>query len=142
MHRRFDVEHFERIQNRFDYVTPTKLQAIIAQRLLDSCTMCCRELANGAYRIVQLTLDGKRLVVGGVYRELRAPEGIVCTWSWEDDDPALENESLLTLDFIERGENTELVLTHEAFRDATQRDNHEHGWTAILAQLADTIRPA
>ncbi|HVN68720.1 MAG TPA: SRPBCC domain-containing protein [Candidatus Binatia bacterium] len=95
---------------------------------------------GGTYRIVMRKADGEELVASGVYREIRPPERIVCTWSWEEDDPALEKETLLTLEFIERGEKTELVLTHEAFRDATQRDNHEHGWTAILDQLGASLR--
>jgi uncharacterized protein YndB with AHSA1/START domain len=94
---------------------------------------------GGSYSITMVKPDGERLVASGVYREVRAPERIVCTWSWEEDDPALERETLLTLDFIERGEQTELVLTHENFRDAQQRDNHNEGWTEILDQLGPAL---
>jgi len=47
----------------------------------------------------------------------------------------------LTLEFVDRGEESELVLTHESFRDATQRDNHQEGWKTILAQLDGVMRP-
>lgn len=97
---------------------------------------------GGTYRIVMAKPDGERLPVSGVYRDVRAPERIVCTWSWEEDDPALEKETLLTLEFLDHGEKSELVLTHEAFRDSTQRDNHEEGWSAILEQLAGAFRPS
>jgi uncharacterized protein YndB with AHSA1/START domain/predicted enzyme related to lactoylglutathione lyase len=95
---------------------------------------------GGAYRIDFKRPDGELLTVRGVYRELRAPERIVCTWAWDEDDPALEKETLLTIEFVERGSQTELVLTHELFRDAQQLENHEHGWTAILEQLGRSFR--
>jgi uncharacterized protein YndB with AHSA1/START domain/predicted enzyme related to lactoylglutathione lyase len=122
------------------WTTPRILQQFLGPADITVPEIQVDPRVGGSYRIVMRKPDGELLVVNGVYRELRAPERIVCTWSWEEDDPALENESLLTLEFIERGEKTELILTHEAFRDATQRDNHEHGWTAILHQLNGTLR--
>jgi uncharacterized protein YndB with AHSA1/START domain len=98
---------------------------------------------GGKYRIMMLPPDGERLHVGGVYREIRKPERIVFTWQWEESDvggcadrPLGDSpETLVTLDFFERGGQTELVLTHENFRDEYQRDRHEHGWSAIFVQL-------
>ena len=95
---------------------------------------------GGSYGITMLLPDGERLNVRGVYREIKRPERIVCTWQWEEDDPALERETLLTLEFFERGSQTEPVLTHENFRDADQRDRHEDGWTSILENLAATAK--
>lgn len=96
---------------------------------------------GGSYRIGMQQPDGEIWVIKGVYRELDPPSKIVCTWAWEEDDPGLEHESLLTLEFLDRGEESELVLTHENFRDATQRDSHQEGWTTILAQLDGALRP-
>ena len=90
---------------------------------------------GGTFRIVMIKPDGEELVAVGTYRELNRPTRIVCTWEWEEDDPALVKETLLSLDFSSRGEETELTLTHENFRDAQQRDNHANGWGQILAQL-------
>ena len=33
------------------------------------------------------------------------------------------------------GAGTLLTFTHEQFADATARDNHERGWTELLAKL-------
>jgi len=90
---------------------------------------------GGAYRIEMRMPDGEIWPVSGVYREVVAPERIVCTWKWDEDDPAQERETLLTLEFLDRGGETELVLTHEGFRDEEQRDGHSKGWSAILSQL-------
>jgi len=94
---------------------------------------------GGKYAITMQLADGEKLVAYGVYRDIKRPERIVCTWQWEEDDPALERETLLTLEFFEAGNGTELVLTHENFRDSDQRDRHEHGWTAILNQLVEDL---
>lgn len=44
-------------------------------------------------------------------------------------------ETLVTVEFRDRGGATELVLTHEAFPNAQARDGHEQGWTSYLGRL-------
>jgi uncharacterized protein YndB with AHSA1/START domain len=90
---------------------------------------------GGRYRVVMVQPDGERFIASGTYREVVPNERIVCTWSWDEDDPTLERETILTLEFAPHGEQTELTLTHENFRDAQQRDNHADGWGAILTKL-------
>ena len=91
---------------------------------------------GGRFRIVMVRPDGEEFIATGIYRELVPSRRIMCTWSWEEDDPALERETLLTLEFAPRGAQTEMTLTHENFRDAQQRDNHEAGWGAMVVNLA------
>ncbi len=95
---------------------------------------------GGAYRIAMIRPDGEEWIVRGVYREVVPPSRIVCTWAWEEDDPADEQQTVLTLEFIARGRDTELVLTHENFRDAAQRDRHEDGWTQIVTKLEGRLK--
>jgi uncharacterized protein YndB with AHSA1/START domain len=90
---------------------------------------------GGTYRIVMQPSEGERLVVRGVYREVRKPERLVMTWRWEEDDPRDERDTLLSLDFIDRNGSTELVLTHENFASVDSRDRHEHGWSSIMEKL-------
>lgn len=90
---------------------------------------------GGSFRIAMHREDGEQFVATGTYRELVPNERIVCTWSWEEDDPALARETILTLEFAPRGLQTEMTLTHENFRDAQQRDNHVKGWGAMLVGL-------
>jgi uncharacterized protein YndB with AHSA1/START domain len=92
---------------------------------------------GGSYRIMMLMSDGEQMVVTGVYREVFAPERLSMTWRWQEDDPADEFDSLVTLEFNELGAETELVLTHAQLRSVESRDRHEGGWTAILDQLAE-----
>jgi uncharacterized protein YndB with AHSA1/START domain len=94
---------------------------------------------GGTYRIVMLTSDGERYIARGTYREVRAPERLSMTWSWEEDDPADEHESLLSLDFNEVDGGTEVVLTHEQLASVESRDRHADGWGKILDQLAGAL---
>jgi uncharacterized protein YndB with AHSA1/START domain len=95
---------------------------------------------GGSFRIVMVQPDGEEFVARGIYREVVPNERIVCTWSWDEDDPALERETILTLEFAPRGKQTEMTLTHENFRDAQQRENHAHGWELTFVELERVLR--
>jgi uncharacterized protein YndB with AHSA1/START domain len=45
-------------------------------------------------------------------------------------------DTIVTVEFLDHGESTELVLTHERFPDAATRDNHNKVWTGCLDRLA------
>lgn len=94
---------------------------------------------GGTYRIAMLQADGERMNVGGTYREVRAPERLSMTWRWEEDDPADERDTLLTLEFNAVPGGTELVLTHELLRSVDSRDRHAHGWGRILDELTSKL---
>ncbi|HEY9085062.1 MAG TPA: SRPBCC domain-containing protein [Candidatus Tyrphobacter sp.] len=94
---------------------------------------------GGTYRITMLLADGERMVVKGMYREVIAPKRLSMTWCWEEENPADERDTLLSLDFNDIDGETELVLTHEQFATAESRDRHEHGWTLIADQLASVV---
>lgn len=91
---------------------------------------------GGKYRITFKKSDGEVLTVSGVYREITAPSRFACTWTWEEDSPEDVVETLLTLDFKARGNETDVVLTHENLRSVESRDGHAAGWGAILDKLA------
>jgi hypothetical protein len=48
-------------------------------------------------------------------------------------------EMLVTLQFLARGKQTELILTHEKFASTESRDRHEQGWTGCLNALGKFI---
>ncbi len=123
------------------WTTPDILTKFLGPGEVDVVDVKADARVGGKYSITFRDSDGDVMVVGGVYRELVPSQRIVCTWAWEEDDPSLAKETLLTLEFVPRGTQTELVLTHENFRDATQRNNHQNGWTQILDKLQQLQRP-
>lgn len=92
---------------------------------------------GGRYRIVMRAADGADHAVSGTFREIQPPERLVFTWAWEDavDEP----ETVVTVELVERGESTEVVLTHQGFATLERREQHTHGWTGCLEQLATQI---
>jgi uncharacterized protein YndB with AHSA1/START domain len=68
----------------------------------------------------------------GEYVEIDPPSRIAFTWV----SHTAVGGSLVTLQFHDRGEETELVLTHERLPSADIAAQHEGGWTSILEKLA------
>jgi uncharacterized protein YndB with AHSA1/START domain len=95
--------------------------------------------AGGKFRIMMQHPDGADWGVGGTYREVVPPQRLSMTWTWEEDDPKDEHESLLTIEFFDRDGKTELVLTHEYLASVESRDRHAGGWNAILDQLPKAL---
>ncbi len=59
------------------------------------------------------------------------------TWRWEAE-PEL-GETLVTVEFLDRGTSTEVVLTHEFFVTEKARDDHQKGWHGCLDRLARAV---
>ena len=86
---------------------------------------------GGRFRIAMKPPQGDIFYLGGQYREVQPPRRLVFTWQWEGDPV----ETLVTLDFMERGGMTELIVTHERFPNQEQCDRHKEGWSASLEKL-------
>jgi uncharacterized protein YndB with AHSA1/START domain len=99
------------------------------------CEIDLRE--GGRYRL-EGTVGGRAWRIQGEYLEVRPPERLVYTWAW-DNDPALgepSGDTRVTVEFRDRGKETELVLTHERFQTAKARDEHNTGWIECLDRLS------
>jgi glutathione S-transferase len=89
---------------------------------------------GGAYRIHMVAPTGEEHRVTGTYREVDPPRRVVYTWQWETGTD--QTVTTVSLDFVERGAETEVILRHEGFSRDEARASHEHGWTAIMDKLA------
>ena len=98
--------------------------------------------AGGKYRIQMKKTDGEFHTATGTYREVKPPERLVFTWAWEKDGSEPDfgevepTEMLVTLEFLPRGQQTELVFMQENFASVESRDRHEHGWGGCFDKLA------
>ena len=78
---------------------------------------------GGGFRIDTRPDVGNVFSVFGSYREVRPPERLVYTWAWQGT--RMDGiETLVTVDFREAGQDTEVLLTHEGFD--TQGDHTAH----------------
>jgi uncharacterized protein YndB with AHSA1/START domain len=78
------------------------------------------------------------------FREIKPPEKLVFTWGWERFNPSgvkdeVQEETLVTVDFEERGKFTEVTLTHEHFRTAEQCERHQKGWIGCFDRLTEAL---
>jgi len=99
---------------------------------------------GGAYRLSMKTDEGEVHTVFGTFSEVRRPERLAYTWSWEDGPgPAMagSQNSLVEIEFFEDGDGTLVTLTHSGFATPEIRDMHAHGWQGVLANLERRIFP-
>jgi uncharacterized protein YndB with AHSA1/START domain len=85
--------------------------------------------------------DGALHTAVGGYRELRRPERVVYTWSWEGNEEAMSGSAntLVEVDFTSDGDGTLVTLTHTGFGSDEVARMHEHGWNGTLEQLAQHL---
>ncbi len=89
---------------------------------------------GGAYRLRMRGKEDAIHTACGTYLEIIRPSRLVYTWDWEEQDFAV-GETIVTVDFIEMGDSTEVVVTHEGFPAAEATDGHRQGWTGSLMKL-------
>jgi uncharacterized protein YndB with AHSA1/START domain len=103
---------------------------------------------GGKFRIQMKNPDGEFFTAVGEFREVKPPERLVYTWDWEKDGGGEEfgevdgKPSLITVEFLKRGEQTEFVLTHSRFATVKSRDNHARGWDKITDSFAEFVEHA
>jgi uncharacterized protein YndB with AHSA1/START domain len=90
---------------------------------------------GGTFRYTYRRGDGCELSAKGVFTEVSAPERLAFTWRWEEEEPSLERETSVRVEFLDRGNETEMLFTHEGFADEASRGRHEHGWNGAFDQL-------
>jgi uncharacterized protein YndB with AHSA1/START domain len=100
---------------------------------------------GGSNRMDIRTADGSVYHQLVSFREVKPPERLVFTWSWERQNAAgvedeKQDETVVTVEFIARGNSTEMTLTHELFRNAEQRDRHAKGWNGCFNVLETVLQ--
>lgn len=100
-------------------------------------SVCEIDLREGGHYRLEGDMGGKRWKIWGSYLEVRPPEKLVYTWTLKHD-PGIgtsEGDTTVTVEFHDRGKETELVLTHERFASAAARDEHTQGWKSCFNRL-------
>jgi len=94
---------------------------------------------GGKYRWDLFNQDGGEMSAFGEYRELVPGRKVVFTWKWDDDENWETHNSLVTVEFFDRGGGTELRLKHEQLPSEESRDRHGEGWNSLLDRLDQFI---
>jgi uncharacterized protein YndB with AHSA1/START domain len=97
------------------------------------CKASCDLRPGGTFSLVMTSTDASR-EVSGTYVEIDWPRKLVFTWT----GPLTNNvNTLVTVELIPHGDETDLVLTHERLPTSAIIDGHTRGWGHILDHLAD-----
>lgn len=94
---------------------------------------------GGRYRIANQLPDGNILWITGEFEVIEAPRKLVYTWRIEPETESLER---VTVQFEERGVDTEVIVTHERIASEELRKMHEQGWYGCLEGLAKFVEGA
>ncbi|SDO71829.1 Uncharacterized conserved protein YndB, AHSA1/START domain [Paenibacillus sp. yr247] len=88
---------------------------------------------GGGYRFIMQAPNGANHTIGGKYIAIIPNEKLVFTWKWEHEGSSEEQkDTLVTIEFVEQGTGTELVITHENFSTKDEAENHKNGWSSSL----------
>jgi uncharacterized protein YndB with AHSA1/START domain len=87
---------------------------------------------GGSFRIV---MKGKErdYVHVGTYQVVEPPAKLVFTWAAPEKPDEI---TLVTVEIFDRGEESELVLTHERFPKSDVAQRYENGWGTIAEKFA------
>ena len=106
---------------------------------LSECEIDLR--VGGAWRFVMTKNSGARMVMGGVFLEIGAPEKIVQTEVFEQ--PWYEGDAVNTTTFTEENGKTTLVITlrydSKEIRDSVLKSAMESGVTVTYERLAELL---
>jgi uncharacterized protein YndB with AHSA1/START domain len=91
---------------------------------------------GGAFKMAIRGPEGNDHWAHGIYKEVNAPDRLVFSWQWEQEDGSLGAEMLIALDFRDNKGGTELTLTQTRFPTDESRDQHRGGWSGAFQSLA------
>jgi uncharacterized protein YndB with AHSA1/START domain len=98
-----------------------------------ACKATCDLRPGGAFSLVMASQESRR-EVSGTYVEIDRPRKLVFTWI----GPLTNNaNTLVTVELHPRGDETDLVLTHERLPTPAIVEGHTRGWGHILDHLAE-----
>jgi uncharacterized protein YndB with AHSA1/START domain len=93
---------------------------------------------GGAYRIVMKGQSREYEVEHtGEYQVVDPPSKLVFTWISKGTE---YRPTLVTVELLDRGDQCELILTHERLPTADAMKRHRGGWTQIAARLAEYLQ--
>jgi len=95
---------------------------------------------GGKWRGRLRAMDGAReLGQGGEYKEVKEPDRLAFTFYWDQEDGSRGPETLVEIDFAERGFKTLMKLRQGTFDTKQNRDGHGVGWNGSFDRLAELL---
>ena len=90
---------------------------------------------GGRFSLENETAEGNNLVISGEFLKVQPPDRLVYTWRFPAPVPV---DTLVTVEFRERGDGTEVVVRHE-HTGQEMGPSAIAGWTMALSELASLL---
>lgn len=94
-------------------------------------TRCALDVREGGAWSATLKGPERSHSVSGTFLKVKAPSSLEFTWAWhETGDPATprEHETIVSVELVDRGEETDMVFTQGLFRNEDGTTGHNEGW--------------
>jgi uncharacterized protein YndB with AHSA1/START domain len=114
------------------WISPVALEHWLRPRGMGVTVSKLEARVGGSFRFE--VEDGSSIV--GTYLQIVPPEKLVFTWS---GGARQGRETVVTLDFLDQGPVTEVVLTHEGLSTPEVRARAGSGWPSLLDALAEVL---
>jgi uncharacterized protein YndB with AHSA1/START domain len=114
------------------WITPAALEQWFRPRGMRITVRSLDARIGGSFRF-ELENGGSII---GTYLEIIPPEKLVFAWS---AGAAPGQETVVTLDILERGAASELILTHEHLDTPARHAVAEGGWSSVFDALASVL---
>jgi len=94
---------------------------------------------GGRFRVLMVNAKGEEFDLSGTYREVVPERRLVMTWGWKNQPG---HESVVTVNFVQAAQGTQIELLHEGYLDFDNEPTHEEGWHGALEKLERHLQGA
>lgn len=94
---------------------------------------------KGDFRIRYSMPDGSFLVVAGSYHRISPPDELVFSWVWQAPDPHADILTQVHVQFRDKGDSTEIVLSHNKLPSKEACDRYTAGWQGTFDNLENFL---
>ncbi|MGE0422633.1 MAG: SRPBCC domain-containing protein [Reyranellaceae bacterium] len=94
-------------------------------------THCALDVREGGAWSATLKGPERLHSVSGTFLKVKAPSSLEFTWAWHetgDSKTPRQHETIISVELVDRGEETDMVFIQGLFRDADGARSHNEGW--------------
>jgi len=95
---------------------------------------------GGTYRITTSQPGQPTLEFEGIYKDIVPDRRLVYSLHWDAPMGYEAPDERVTVEFVGRGEQTQVTFVHEGVPEGIARDTHEKGWANTFDTLAQHLR--
>jgi len=117
------------------WTDPAQLKEWFGPVWVRTCELIAEPRVGGKFRWDVINCEGREVTIQGEYREIIPGAKIVFTWKHCDDELWENQISIVTVEFSDCNNGTELRLKHEQLPGQESRDDHNRGWESVLDRL-------